>query len=167
MEKPLDPQTRLSAHFRVGEFTRSQTAVRLGRRVEVFPQDIVHRNLVRLCSTVLEPLRDELGQPITITSGYRPDWLNRLIHGSPGSLHMSGRAADFVVSGYTPAEICIRLADLLLPIDQLILEFGEWVHVAVPAEGVEPARRVMTAYHQAGRTHYASGLRPDLFEGTP
>lgn len=45
----------LSANFTLAEFLRSQTAARMGRKIEPTESDI--RNLTRLCVTVLEPLR--------------------------------------------------------------------------------------------------------------
>lgn len=148
---------RLSDNFWLGEFTRSQTAARLGREIEVAPDGPVFRALQRLCLEVLQSVREALG-PVFITSGYRPEWLNTHIGGSSRSQHMAGQAADLVVSGHSPHEICEFIERTGLPFDQLIHEFGRWVHVSVAPEGREPRREVLTAYKRDGRTAYAAGL---------
>jgi zinc D-Ala-D-Ala carboxypeptidase len=154
--------TRLSEHFELREFLRSQTAVRSGRDV-IAPPSIV-ANLERLCELVLEPIRAELGAPVTILSGYRPLWLNRLVGGSPSSEHMDGRAADFEVTGHSDPWVCDRIAALLprLPINQLILEFppGGWIHVSVCEPSLQPKREVLTALRRDNRTTYISGIVP-------
>lgn len=52
--------------------------------------------LFALTHAVLQPLRDELGTPVTITSGYRSPQLNSLVGGSKTCQHMRGEAVDFV-----------------------------------------------------------------------
>ena len=50
--------------------------------------------LLALVEKVLDPLREALGEPIRITSGYRSPELNRLVGGVPTSQHLKGEAAD-------------------------------------------------------------------------
>jgi len=47
----------------------------------------------------LQELRDSIGKPITITSGYRCEFHNRNVGGVENSQHLLGKAADLVVSG--------------------------------------------------------------------
>ena len=47
-----------------------------------------------LCVNVLDPVREALGGPVEITSGYRTPQTNALIGGSKTSQHMTGEAAD-------------------------------------------------------------------------
>lgn len=89
----------LTPHFKLREFTESATAKKHGI-ANVPPPEAVE-NLRRLCTHTLEPLREKLGLPIVITSGYRTKELNDIIvHASRKSQHMSGQAADFWVSGF-------------------------------------------------------------------
>jgi hypothetical protein len=85
-----------------------------------------------------------------------------MVHGSANSAHMFGRAADFQVIGLSNYEVADFLARKieLLQIDQLIYEFGEWVHVSIPVIGATPRRQVMTAVHnpKTGKTEYSSGI---------
>ena len=53
----------------------------------------------------LQALRDALGKPITVTSGYRCPAHNTAIGGAKQSRHMQGQAADLVVAGMTPAQV--------------------------------------------------------------
>lgn len=155
---------QLTANFYLDEFTRSQVAARHGIDVVVLPGTEVHSNLRRLCGTVLQPLRDALG-PVTVTSGYRPPALNRLIGGSPHSQHRHGLAADLVVSGYSPLEVAEWIRRHIPRYDQLIHEFGEWVHVSVGARSATSRNETLTAIKQRGlfgrlRTTYVPGLHP-------
>ena len=149
---------QLSENFYLDEFTRSQEAARLGRVVMVAPESPVFYALGYLCVEILQPTRDTLG-PGHISSGFRPHWLNTLIGSSKRSQHPKGEAADFTVSGHSPYEVCAWIADSPLPFDQLIYEFGQWVHVSC-AIGREPRRQVLTAYYdpRQDKTIYVPGL---------
>lgn len=146
----------LSEHFYLHEFTRSDYAARIGREIE--PSESEVENLRRLCITVLEPIRVELDRVMCITSGLRPDWLNAAVGGSKNSDHIEGRAADFIVAGLTPAQVCARVARMNLPFQQLILEFDRWVHISVPMLRGIPARQLLTAQKLNGKTQYLNGL---------
>ena len=47
---------------------------------------------------LLDIVRDIAGMPFYITSDYRTPDENKVVGGSPTSLHMRGRAVDFVIS---------------------------------------------------------------------
>ena len=90
----MKDNTVLTPHFKLREFTESATAKKHG--IDNRPTPEVVENLQRLCTHTLEPLREKLGLPIIITSGYRTKELNDIIvHASRKSQHMSGQAADF------------------------------------------------------------------------
>ncbi len=90
----MKDNTVLTPHFKLREFTESATAMKYG--IDNRPTPEVVENLRRLCTHTLEPLREKLGLPIIITSGYRTKELNDIIvHASRKSQHMSGQAADF------------------------------------------------------------------------
>lgn len=54
----------------------------------------VEENLDSLVSNVLEPVRERLGKPITVNSGFRCPIHNRAVGGVANSQHMRGEAAD-------------------------------------------------------------------------
>lgn len=149
---------QLSKNFWLREFLRSETAARMGRAI--VPTDEHVANLRLLCENVLQPIHDALNRAITITSGLRPQWLNLAVGGSLTSEHLYGRAADFVIAGYTPYAATIAISGLRLPWNQLIHEFGQWTHVSVPAAGQQPRREIKTARFAAGRVEYPSGVLP-------
>ena len=53
----------------------------------------------------LQILREYLGKPIRIISGYRPPEYNRRIGGAKRSQHIVAKAADIKVTGMAPAEV--------------------------------------------------------------
>ena len=134
----MKDNTVLTPHFKLREFTESATAMKQGI-ANVPPPEAVE-NLRSLCQHTLEPLREKLGLPIIISSGYRTKALNDIIvHASRKSQHMSGCAADFVVSGFkiqdsSNRELLIKafrliITDESIDFDQLIL-YPTFIHVS-------------------------------------
>jgi hypothetical protein len=83
---------KLSKNFQLSEFTRSQTASKHNIKNE--PSQVEIENLRALCLNVLQPLREYIGKPIKINSGYRCEELNKKIGGSKTSSHKKGEASD-------------------------------------------------------------------------
>jgi zinc D-Ala-D-Ala carboxypeptidase len=152
--------TQLTPHFSLEEFLRSETAARIGGKID--PSDDELKQLLRLSSLILEPLRIRVGKPVHVLSGLRPRWLNTLIGGAQNSEHIFGRAADIEVEGYTPIHLALLIAEIGVPFNQLILEFDEWVHVSVAVEGATPKHEVLTARHIGGKTVYLPGIVPKV-----
>ena len=109
----------LTPHFALHEFIRSATARKHGIANDPPPEAV--ENLKLLCHHTLEPLREALGLPVVITSGYRCKALNNIIaHHSNRSQHMKGQAADFhvgqgEVSGSMFQVPSSKAAELLVP----------------------------------------------------
>lgn len=61
------------------------------------PPEIID-NLKYLVENALQPIRNRLGFPITINSGYRSPLVNKLVGGSATSQHCRGEAADCELS---------------------------------------------------------------------
>ena len=128
---------KLSPHFTLEEMTTAEVAVRNGW--ENYPDPLALDNLRRTCS-LLEQVRMLFLAPITITSGYRSKRVNDAVGGKETSQHRLGCAADFKVSGYTPDEVCQRIAKSGLQFDQLIREYNVWTHIGVPNDPERPCR---------------------------
>lgn len=69
----------MSRNFRVGEFFRS---------AEEATYERITRLQTKLVLLILQPLRDELGLPIYINSGYRNEEHNAEVGGQPDSHHL-------------------------------------------------------------------------------
>jgi hypothetical protein len=130
--------------------------------LQINPSEEEVFNLRRLCTTVLQPLRNELNSPITILSGLRPVWLNNAIGGSKNSAHLYGCAADIEISGVNPFNLAVIVSEMRpqLPFDQCILEFppNGWVHIGIERVGAERRHQLLTAKHSHGKTEYTEGL---------
>ena len=61
----------------------------------------------------MQVLRDELGAPITIRSGFRTISHNKKIGGAKNSYHLRAMAADFVVPGYTMFQVFTKILELI------------------------------------------------------
>lgn len=124
----------LSKNFTLDEMLESQTARRKVIQEQFTPSENVKENLRKLCVNVLQPLRDKLGKPIHVSSGYRCKRLNKAIGGAVTSQHTEGKAADLQGIGITNKELFDFIKDNLI-FDQLIFEYGTkeepaWVHVS-------------------------------------
>lgn len=75
------------------------------------PEDLME-NVRELCEN-LQVLRDHLGLPITIISGYRSPEYNRKIGGARRSQHMTAKAADMIVKGMSPDEVKAEIVQLI------------------------------------------------------
>lgn len=118
----------LSPHFTLAELTVSEMAARKG--IDNTPPDAVIARL-KHAALGLEAIRIRLGAPIIVSSGYRSPDLNKAVGGSKTSAHMDGDAVDFICPGYgAPGAIVSALKDSGIAFDQLIEEFGRWVHVS-------------------------------------
>lgn len=122
-------------YFSYSEFFKSDAAEK--HKVSNIPDDAqlsqVLGNIKALVLNVLDPLRAMIGRPIIITSGYRSKRVNELVGGSIFSQHMSGKAADIHVQGYTPEqmEMVYRTIQMYYNFDQLILyPYKNIIHIS-------------------------------------
>jgi hypothetical protein len=145
---------KLTAHFALAEFTRSESAKRHGVSNEPTPEHL--KNLIVLCEKVLEPIRIKFG-PINISSGYRSKTLNHYIGGSLNSQHCEAKACDIDMDGMggpTNKEIFEYIKNEL-EFDQLINEFNYgWVHVSYNLG--KNRRQVLDALKVNNKTVYAN-----------
>lgn len=125
---------QLTKHFTLEEFTASALAVRLG--IDNTPNA---KQLARITLTAqrMEAVRDVLcvaaGEdiPIHLTSGFRCLALNRALRSSDASAHVDGDASDFKAPKFGgPLKVARALEASSVGYDQLIHEFGAWVHIS-------------------------------------
>ncbi|MCI6828826.1 MAG: D-Ala-D-Ala carboxypeptidase family metallohydrolase [Prevotella sp.] len=134
---------RLTRNFTYEELCNSNVAERRGinnRPRTKEEEKRVIENLKALCMEVLQPLRDFLGKPVVISSGYRCAELNKAVGGVRNSQHMKGEAADIHVEN---TEHLLKIMHFIMDetdFDQVIWERNragtQWVHVSYKREGV-------------------------------
>lgn len=126
---------KLSENFTLEEFTRSDKAKELGITNE--PGDKELAALRVLVSRTIQPLRDKLGVPIHVNSGYRCPELNKAVGGVPTSQHQKGEAADLSIDGKAN-DILEALENNNIPFDQAILYRKQnFLHVSLKLDGVQ------------------------------
>jgi zinc D-Ala-D-Ala carboxypeptidase len=147
------PKT-LSEHFTLEELILSQTAARQG--IDNTPSATIVQKLRQLAG-VLEEVRSLLGgAPILVSSGYRCLELNEAVGGAKNSAHMDGLAADFTAPAFgTVIQAARKIAASDLAYDQLIQEYGAWVHIGLAKDGVEPRRQELSIFKGTG---YLNGI---------
>lgn len=117
-------------NFSIKELCHSDIADKYGIKNE--PNIQVCDNLLNLIFYVLQPLRDKLGKPVIVTSGYRCQRLNshHLINGANNSQHLTGQAVDIIVKGCLAITLFEYIKTSGIEYDQLICEYYKWVHVS-------------------------------------
>ena len=118
-------------YFTTAEFIRSKKADEHGIDNRCRMEHL--KNIQALVDNVLDPVREQYGKPIQVTSGFRCPELNKLVGGVHTSDHLKGRAADIVGTPNTKEENR-KLFRLILnagvEFDQLIEEHNyTWIHV--------------------------------------
>ena len=103
-----------------------------------------YKNIVFLIQSLLDPIREKLGRPVRVTSGYRNEKLNKAVGGSTTSNHLTGCAADIHTGNDSTDNIKIieALLQLGCSYDEIIAEgayfdkndrliSAKWIHVAL------------------------------------
>ena len=140
---------KLSFHpeFCQDTLCHSDTAMRCGLDNRC-PADL-QENLSRL-SNLLGDIHQRLGLhagQLTINSGFRAPALNAQVGGVPHSQHCLGLAADVVCPSQGSAyDLACAIAGSGCEFDQLILEFGRWVHVSCAPAGAVPRRECLSIF---------------------
>lgn len=110
---------KIGQHFKVKEF-----ACKDGSQVVYIDDHLV---------SILDILRNKIGKPVHINSGYRtPDW-NAKCGGAKYSYHMCGMAADIRVNGMSAKELANKLNEIV-PDECGIIVYNTWVHFDVRTE---------------------------------
>lgn len=129
-------------YFSLSEFLNSTTAKRLG--IDNTPTFEVVDNLNRLAD-YLDKIREKVGKPIVVNSGFRCSVLNKAVGGVANSQHLKGLAADVVCSDMETLENVLRETG---GFDQLIKEHRKgsksfWFHVSVCQPNGKPRNQII------------------------
>lgn len=143
----------ISKNFSYREFEKSEIADRKGYN-NVIVTSRVRDAVKELTLSVLQPLRDALGYPVRISSGYRCPQLNAdpEVNGSKSSQHMKGEAADIHVcfpdgTEIPPIYVALIIRVLKLPFDQMIV-YPSFVHVSHKLEGAQRGQILYNASYK-------------------
>lgn len=124
---------KVTSNFTLEELIRSATATKMG--INNTPGSAEKMSLIKLAKEILQPLRDKMGVPITVTSGYRCPKLNKAVGGVSTSQHLRGEAADIkckdVKKLFDTAREMMTKGEI--KVGQLIDEKKySWVHISLP-----------------------------------
>lgn len=147
---------QLSDHFSLEEMTVSAHAAADPNNNQ--PQgEETKTNLANLCNTIMEPVRDLIGAPIHVNSGFRSQIVNTMAHGDSRSAHMEGRACDFFPIGKDLDETFNKIRLSKIPFDKIIIEQSgvvRWIHIQIARPGTTPRGLAYTAVVDP-KTHVA------------
>ena len=146
----------LSKHVTRSEFERSETAINRGIDNSMNEFEIERAKLV--CENCFEPIREHLGQPIKINSGFRSGALNRAIGGATTSQHSLGEAIDLDLHDRDLFEWIIDNVEF----DQLIFEGGtteraDWFHISYRKGRLR--KQVLRMVKKGGKSTYIPYVR--------
>lgn len=128
-------------YFTIEELCRSNTAKQL--KIDNSPNDQVKKKLQRLIEEILDPVRENYGSPIRVSSGYRCKKLNQVVNGSKTSQHLYGEAADLIPYDGDTRRLFFLIKEMMeegrIECGQLIWEYGDqrapkWVHISLPGK---------------------------------
>jgi zinc D-Ala-D-Ala carboxypeptidase len=132
----------LSRYFSLSEMTVSQEAARRG--LDNNPPPEILENLKRTAGD-LDSVREAIGCAIHVSSGYRSPQVNQAVGGAKHSAHLTGLAVDFIAPKFgTPLELAKFIERMPLEFDQLIHEYGRWVHLGFAGKGKVGRRQLLT-----------------------
>lgn len=159
----MNPKEKISKYFTLEELIRTSPANEARLKdlgLNNLPNQAVLVNLTTIAKQILDPIREFIGGPLAVTSGYRSPALNQIIGGAEASQHIVGCAVDIDAHVYgvgTNAQIFWCIINRL-NFDQVIWEFGtdeepDWVHVSY-IDILKNRRKVTRATKENGRTIY-------------
>lgn len=145
----LELNRAITPNFKYSELCHSQKAELYG--IENLPTLDEARHIEELTTKILQPLREGIGLPIQINSGFRNPRVNKLVGGVVNSAHLTGWAADIICPKYKDGNVkkfCEYVRDFLktndIKFDQLIFEYNSWVHIGIRDLGGRQRGEVIT-----------------------
>lgn len=119
---------KLAPNFTLEELTATSFP-----RLQSTPTRTELVRLTYLAATILQPLRDALGSPVHINSGFRSSALNAHVGGVANSRHLLGLAADIAVRDESQARRMFEILRTIPQVDTCLFERSKsgarWLHV--------------------------------------
>ncbi|MBR4856008.1 MAG: peptidase M15 [Bacteroidaceae bacterium] len=139
----------ISKNFSYHEFEQSEAA-RQYRIMNIIGTPEIRDAVKGLVINLLQPLRDKVGRPLNISSGYRCAELNRKVGGVPTSQHCKGEAADVWCATLTPYQLARVVLENGIPYDQMIL-YPSFVHLSYRKDGEQRKQLLYNASYKGKR----------------
>jgi zinc D-Ala-D-Ala carboxypeptidase len=139
----------LSEHFSLDEATYSETAIRLDINNQPDERQLAN---MKSAAEQLEAVRNVTGA-LRVNSWLRLPDVNLAVGGSKVSSHMDGWAIDCSSSAHTPYALCQLVIKAGIKFDQMIHEYGRWMHISFAPEMRQQA---LTIYKPEGK--YKPGI---------
>ena len=126
----------ITKNISLNELLASPTAKK--HNIDNMPNQAILQNLIDASVNLYQPVREILGVPMIISSGYRCPALNKAVGGSKTSAHMSGFAIDFTAPKFGTPKLIVphivrKLKENGINFDQVIIEYPKsprsWVHL--------------------------------------
>lgn len=139
---------QLSEHFTFEELTDSGSYPALVAQNRVEAKGYLKQ--LKHTAASLEEIRDILGVPLIVSSGFRNSALNNAVKGSATSKHKLGLCADFMPKGMSLDEAMniLKKSDKLLSVRKVIFEGVKgkfWFHVQTKSLASEPTEFYVTS----------------------
>jgi len=135
---------QLSEHFSLDEATYSETAIRL--HIDNQPNEQQLENM-KVAAKHLEEVRNATGA-LRVNSWLRLPDVNVAVGGSKVSSHMDGWAIDCSSNSHNPYELCQLVKKAGIKFDQMIHEYGRWMHISFAPE---MRQQELTIYKPEGK----------------
>lgn len=119
----------IKLNFSIAELCKSDMAIK--NNIPNTPDLVSVDHLLDLICNVLQPIRDKFGI-ITVTSGFRSHYVNKLVGGVVNSNHLYGYAADIIPKQATFRQIYDFIVNSL-DYDECFIEQSngkKWLHIA-------------------------------------
>ena len=139
----------LSEHFTLEEGTYSETAIRMNINNQPDERQLAN---MKAAAWHLEKVRDVTGA-LRVNSWLRLPDVNMAVGGSKVSSHMDGWAIDCSSSAHTPYALCQLVIKAGIKFDQMIHEYGRWMHISFAPE---MRQQPLTIYKPEGK--YKPGI---------
>jgi len=139
----------LSEHFSLEEATYSETAIRMNINNQPDERQLAN---MKSAAEQLEAIRNVTGA-LRVNSWLRLPNVNVAVGGSKVSSHMDGWAIDCSSSAHTPYALCQFVIKAGIKFDQMIHEYGRWMHISFAPE---MRQQELTIYKPEGK--YKPGI---------
>lgn len=128
---------QLSPHFSYEELTFTSH-----HGLDNTPNSDQLSNLEDLAAGHLEACRLIVG-PMHVNSGFRSPGVNAAVGGASTSQHMDGNACDWTALNCTVKQAYELILNSGIQFDQLIYEWGTWVHISRAPAGRAPRHQAL------------------------